>query len=299
MPPHMSEAAPKDGPDVQLPGEHLDSTPARQTAQRGWRDKIKVHPAADLFPMAGGDELQAMADDIKKNGLREKVILWRPSNRDEDGTTHVLLDGRNRLTAMEMAGIDPFTGNGGTLDDRFARRVIGESYGLGMGTMKRKAQPSPWRGQGSSGIWVGDPYEFVISANIHRRHLTREQRRGLVAELLKAQPEKSNRQIAKQAKVDHKTVAAVRGASEGTGEIPQLDKTVGKDGKARPARKPGARALVQEERDRRVAALEAAADLIVQRLDDDDLDRLVELLDVGIALPGWFLLEARERGGAS
>jgi hypothetical protein len=36
--------------------------------------------------------------------------------------------------------------------------------------------------------------------------------------------------------VDHKTVAPIRGELESTGEIPQLDRTVGKDGKARPAK---------------------------------------------------------------
>jgi hypothetical protein len=43
----------------------------------------------------------------------------------------------------------------------------------------------------------GDPYAFVISANIRRRHLTAEQKRDLIAKVLKAQPRKSNRQIAK------------------------------------------------------------------------------------------------------
>jgi predicted RNase H-like nuclease (RuvC/YqgF family) len=62
----------------------------------------------------------------------------------------------------------------------------------------------------------------------------------VIAKLVKAQPEKSNRQIAKQAKVDDKTVGAVRRELESTAEIPQLEKTVGADGKARkqPAKKP-------------------------------------------------------------
>ena len=36
----------------------------------------------------------------------------------------------------------------------------------------------------------------VISANIHRRHLTAEQRRELIEKLLKADPGQSDRQIA-------------------------------------------------------------------------------------------------------
>jgi hypothetical protein len=80
---------------------------------------------------------------------------------------------------------------------------------------------------------VGDPAGFVISRNIHRRHLTAKQRRELIAKLLKAAPEKSNRQIAETAKADDKTVATVRRDLEATAEIPQLEKTVGADGKAR------------------------------------------------------------------
>ena len=72
-----------------------------------------------------------------------------------------------------------------------------------------------------------------MSANIHRRHLTAEQKSESIAKVLKAQPSKSNRTIAKQAKVDDKTVAVVRGKLEATAEIPQLTKTVGADGKAR------------------------------------------------------------------
>src|SRR5262249_11798019 len=79
-----------------------------------------------------------------------------------------------------------------------------------------------------------DPWAYVVSANIHRRHLTAKQRRELIAALLKANPERSNRQTATLTKADHKTVGGVRRELEGTGEIPQLNKTTGQDGKARP-----------------------------------------------------------------
>jgi ParB-like chromosome segregation protein Spo0J len=39
-----------------------------------------------------------------------------------------------------------------------------------------------------------DALAFVISQNIHRRHLTPDQRREIIAALLKADPTKSNRQ---------------------------------------------------------------------------------------------------------
>jgi hypothetical protein len=82
----------------------------------------------------------------------------------------------------------------------------------------------------------GDPVAYIISANLHRRHLTAEQKRDLIAKLLKMQPERSNNTTAKLAKVDDKTVASVRRELESTSEIPKLGKTVGADGKARPAK---------------------------------------------------------------
>jgi hypothetical protein len=59
---------------------------------------LKVHPAADLFPMLPEEELADLADDIKANGLQHPIVL------DSMG---VLIDGRNRLAACKLAGVDP------------------------------------------------------------------------------------------------------------------------------------------------------------------------------------------------
>jgi hypothetical protein len=50
---------------------------------------------------------------------------------------------------------------------------------------------------------------------------------------LKLNPNQSNREIAQQTKTSHTTVGAVREELEATGQIGQLDKTTGADGKAR------------------------------------------------------------------
>jgi ParB-like nuclease domain len=73
---------------------------------------------------------------------------------------------------------------------------------------------------------------YVISANIHRRHLSPEQRRVIIAALLKADPTKSNRQIADQTKTSHHTVEDVRAELVVGGQIAHQEKTVGKDGVA-------------------------------------------------------------------
>jgi ParB-like chromosome segregation protein Spo0J len=64
----------------------------------GWRNKYRVHPTADVLPMMSDEELAELGEDIKSNGLKEPITF------DREG---VLLDGRNRLEAMERAGIAP------------------------------------------------------------------------------------------------------------------------------------------------------------------------------------------------
>jgi DNA methylase len=73
--------------------------------------------------------------------------------------------------------------------------------------------------------------------NLARRQLTQEQKRQLVADQLRETPDRSNRWIGKQLGVHHATVSSIRSEMEGTGQIIQFERTVGKDGKARPARK--------------------------------------------------------------
>ncbi len=55
-----------------------------------WRDVIKVHPAADLFPLMPEAELRELGEDIKKNGLTSPIVFFK------EGTSYSLLDGRNR-----------------------------------------------------------------------------------------------------------------------------------------------------------------------------------------------------------
>jgi ParB-like chromosome segregation protein Spo0J len=78
-----------------------------------------------------------------------------------------------------------------------------------------------------------DPAGYVISANIRRRHLTPEDKIKYLAQLVAAQPEKSDRLLAKETGVSHPTIAKARRAAEATGKALPVDKRTGADGKAR------------------------------------------------------------------
>jgi protein gp37/ParB-like chromosome segregation protein Spo0J len=71
----------------------------------------EVHPFADAFPLVEGEEFDELVQDVKRNGLREPIILSHDRR--------VLIDGRNRYRACEAAGVDPvFETLGAHYDER-------------------------------------------------------------------------------------------------------------------------------------------------------------------------------------
>jgi len=108
-----------------------------------WRDFVRVHPAADAFPLMSEAELRALGEDIKATKLRTPIVLWGPAPA-------VLLDGRNRLDAMEFVGLPTHDGAGLLVPMRH--------------------EPS-----------AADPIALVISLNLHRRHLDASQRAMVAA----------------------------------------------------------------------------------------------------------------------
>lgn len=124
--------------------------------------KLPVFPPADVFPMIADDELQELAADIKENGLRDALVV-----AEIDGQM-MLVDGRNRRVACEIAEVNPTT-----------RQLNGE-----------------------------DPTAFVLSANIHRRHMTKGQRAMAVAIIRpKQQGKKSTSSVTEEVSAERISLA--------------------------------------------------------------------------------------------
>lgn len=161
----------------------------------GWRSVWQVHSAVDLFPALAPDQLTDLAEDIRKNGLLHPVIYCKKP----DGT-HILIDGRSRLDALELLGLLKITNGQMTID------------GMADGTWKREDPDA-----------AADPIAYVISANIRRRHLDRDQRRSVLEQLIETDPTKSARQVARLAGVSPTTAVAVRDALVLRGDVSKLD----------------------------------------------------------------------------
>lgn len=79
---------------------------------------------------------------------------------------------------------------------------------------------------------------LAFSLNLHRRHLSRDQKRALVEASLKADPHLSDREHARRTGVSPTTAGDVRSDLESSGLVSSLDTRTGADGVAQPASKP-------------------------------------------------------------
>src|SRR5215469_14904410 len=120
-------------------------TKLKRSSKR-WRDVICVHPAAELFPALSEEEFTALVVDIDRNGVQQNPVTVTIDGK------HWLVDGRNRLDALERLGY------------RFGI----EDRGL---TARRTGSQSVWAENR-----LRDPWDLAVSLNVHRRHLTQAQR---------------------------------------------------------------------------------------------------------------------------
>ena len=159
---------------------------------------LTFHPLAELFPLIEGDNFDELVADIRANGLQEPIVLLEGE----------ILDGRNRYRALQL------------LDQPHTSKYFVDYYDF----------PSVSRPKTS-------PLEWVLSKNLHRRHLT-ESQRSLVAGKLeslrhggsrKGDPQDANlhldrRQVAKTLNVSPRSVAsAAKVIAQGA---PELQKAV-------------------------------------------------------------------------
>ena len=163
--------------------KHLEPLQPKPT----WRDRFRVHPSADVFPMMSDEDLQKLGEDIKANGLKSPLVFcWV-----ESGTLQAhrcLIDGRNRLEAMERVGV----------------RLHVRSGGL----------PANLRGKEAAVIMDGDPVAHIISLNIHRRHLSKQQQVELIIAAHAAAKPRNDCEVSKggRGKVDEVKAAVVASA---------------------------------------------------------------------------------------
>jgi len=121
---------------MQKPGDKLDSVtlPGYGT--------VKVHEAANLFPLMVGEEFDELVADIKLRGLMEPVVLWRLFQGDK----FCLIDGRNRYLACKAAG----------------KQILVKEY-----------------------PYTDDAIGYIISLNMRRRQLSRDDKSFIALELEK------------------------------------------------------------------------------------------------------------------
>jgi len=170
-------------------------------------DVLPTHAAAELFEPLPDDELNSFTETIIANGIAAlvPVIIYV----DDDGQ-EFLLDGRNRLDALQLAGIVDLTKHG-----RFNSAEIPHQRVAGV-----------------------DPVALATSLNTRRRNLTREAKHAVIGKLLKMRPGISDHQVATCVGVSHNTVKAVRAELVGRCQIDNVETRVDSKGRRQPAKKP-------------------------------------------------------------
>lgn len=174
-----------------------------------------------VMPDLSADEYAALKADIAARGMHV------PIEEDEHG---IVLDGHHRVRAWRELQ-----------DEGVALPEYPRIIRTGFTDQEKRAH--------------------ARALNLARRHLSQEQRRGLIADQLRDTPELSNRQIGRSLGVNHETVQAVRTELVSIGEIRQYPTVETSDGRQYPAqRRPSVIARTTKEAERARSALPWLAD---------------------------------------
>ena len=194
------------------------------TERFDWRAHLKVHPAADLFPLMSESELKELAEDIKQNGLQQPIVIAAIGLVDDSREgmlpvqtgeyKHLLLDGRNRMDALallrwlgEPSGRKGFDVLPTIVNHAEAWNAsLLEAIDRGTGVAHYRTVYATDGNEESE----RELYELAQSLNVHRRHLTPDQKRAAIDALLKLDPNKSDRQIAEVTRSSPTTVGKRR-----------------------------------------------------------------------------------------
>ena len=118
---------------------------------------IKVHPAANAFPLLTGKDFNQLVKSVEKHGLRNGILLKHPPEMGGKKFPCILLDGRNRLRAWE--------------------RLVKDG----------KVRRSEWKDNVCYADHLIDTddeaavRQLIHDLNIHRRHLTADQKAAATA----------------------------------------------------------------------------------------------------------------------
>ncbi|SHE67176.1 N6-adenosine-specific RNA methylase IME4 [Kaistia soli DSM 19436] len=181
------------------------------------------HPLANLFPLIEGEAFAELVADIAARGLEDPIVLHEGK----------ILDGRNRFRACQAAGVAPRFTIFGLAAEPSSFMIRAALAGLPLTDHEMRLTPIDLGELPAdftvAGVPGADALGYVISKNMHRRHLDASQRALVAARLATMRPGRpsekaeisaiSQREAAEVMKVDRASVQSARavldhGASE-------------------------------------------------------------------------------------
>jgi len=131
-------------------GEESTSNIQHSTSNiQGEEAELEFHPVADLFPLMEGEEFERLKEDIGANGLMHPILTGEWAHQT------VIVDGRNRYRACRELGWK-------------VSEIDQQEWLYAIDTTQAEHT---------------DLQTFVVSSNLHRRHLTDGQRSMIAAKI--------------------------------------------------------------------------------------------------------------------